>query len=326
MSNPFETPVLFLIFNRPDTTQKVFNQIRQIKPKYLFVAADGPRLDSPGEIEKCLETRSIIKQIDWECELKTLFRDTNLGCRVSVSSAITWFFENVKQGIILEDDCLPDLSFFPYCESLLNKFKDDNRIFQINGNDFSGVKVKNPNSYYFTNFHSIWGWASWRRAWKNYDVNMSDYMIHKNNLFNQNIYISKEATKHYKNGFDRMFIEKHNSWDAQWMYATIKFHGLSITPQVNLVQNIGTHNNSTHIFLKDSFRDNIDLGKILLPLKHPEFIVNNQIDILNFENYRGKSLRRILRIIRENGLFKVSVYYLKVHFRLKFELFSKPIH
>src|SRR5450759_4497034 len=126
MESKFETPVLFLIFNRSDTTQQVFNQIRQIKPKYLFVAADGPRLDRPVEIEKCLETKSIIQQIDWDCELKSLFSETNLGCRVGVSSAITWFFENVEQGIILEDDCLPDLSFFPYCENLLNKYKDDN--------------------------------------------------------------------------------------------------------------------------------------------------------------------------------------------------------
>ena len=320
MDNKFKTPVLFLIFNRSDTTQQVFNQIRQIKPKYLFVAADGPRLDKFEDFEKCSETRNIIKQIDWECELKTLFRETNLGCRVGVSSAITWFFENVEQGIILEDDCFPDLSFFPYCEILLNKFKADNRIFLISGNNFSGIDVKNPNSYYFTKFNSIWGWATWRRAWGNYDVNMPDYLRDKNNLFKHNIYISREATNHYKNGLNRMNIEKNNTWDLAWLYAIIKCQGLSITPQINLVKNIGTDNNSTHKFLKDSFRDNIELGKILLPLKHPEFKISNHIDRLSFDNYRGKSIRRILRIIKENGIGRVFLYYLKVHLKHKLKL------
>jgi len=313
MSNQFETPVLFLIFNRPDTTQKVFEQIKQIKPKHLFVAADGPRINNEYDIDKCNETRNIILQINWDCEVKTLFRKQNLGCKDAVSSAITWFFENVEQGIILEDDCFPDLSFFHYCDIVLNKYKGDNRIMHINGSNFSGIKIENPNSYYFANFHSIWGWATWRRAWKNYDVNMSDYLIYKNKLFNQHSYISKKAIKHYKNGFDDMFVKKHNTWDTPWLYAIIKFDGLSITPQVNLIKNIGTDNNSTHIFLKDSFRDNIELGKILLPIKHPDFKINNKIDKLNYNNYRGKSLRRILRIIKENGIYKVFMYYLKVH-------------
>jgi len=285
------------------------------------VAADGPRQDRDDEIEKCKKTRNVLKQIDWPCKLQTLFRDTNLGARVAPSSAITWFFENVEQGIILEDDCFPDLSFFLYCENLLNKYKDDNRIFHINGTNFSWINTKNSNSYYFTKFCSIWGWASWRRAWKNYDVNMSDYLIHKNNIFYKNIYISREATKHYKSGFDRMFMEKlNNDWDTQWIYTIIKLHGLSITPQVNLTKNIGTNINSTHIFLKDSFRDNIELGEIIFPLKHSEFIISHQIDKLNFANYRGKSIRRILRIIKENGIFIVFIYYLKVHLRLRLNI------
>lgn len=315
MDGLFKTPVLFIIFNRDDITCQVFNQLRLIRPKYLFVAADGPRPDRPEDAEKCLKTRNIIRQIDWDCELKTLFRDSNLGCRLAVSSAVTWFFENVTQGIILEDDCFPDLSFFGYCEMLLEKYKEDESVFHINGTDFSGVKVKNPDSYYFTQFQSIWGWATWKRAWEHYDLYMSDYKAYKDKLFKHYAYISREAEKHYKKGFDRI-TEEHTSWDAQWMYVIIKFNGLTITPQVNLIRNIGTTNNPTHSFLNDSYRDSIELGKMLLPVKHPEFIINNRIDRLNFANYRGKSLYRIVRIIKENGVNKVFLYFLKVHFML----------
>ena len=312
----FETPVLFLVFNRPDTTQRVFNRIKEIKPKHLFVAADGPRSDKTGENERCIETRNIIQQIDWDCELKTLFREKNLGCSKAVSSAITWFFEQVEQGIIIEDDCLPDITFFYYCETLLQRYKNNADIFHINGTNFSGLEIVNPNSYYFTNLVSVWGWATWRRAWKTYDVEASDFPTYKNELFDQKIFISKSITKHYKQAFINMYDQRHNTWDTQWVYAVIKSHGITITPQVNLIENIGIDNNSTHLFLMDSYSYNKKSEKMLFPLDHPDFNVRNHIDELNFENYRGKSIRRIIRIIRENGLLKVLKYYLKVHLRL----------
>ena len=318
----FETPVLFLVFNRSDTAQQVFNRIKEIKPKYLFVAADGPRPGKPGEDEKCLETRNIIKQIDWECELKTLFRENNLGCRKAVSGAITWFFGQVEKGIILEDDCLPDITFFYYCETLLEKYKNNDNILHINGTNYSGINIVNPKSYYFTNLASIWGWATWRRAWEIYDVEMSDFPIYKNKLFDQKVFVSKKATKHLKKAFDIMYIQKHNTWDTQWVYAVIKSNGITITPQVNLVENIGIDydNDSTHLFLMDSYSYNKKSEKILLPLEHPDFIMSDHIDELIFENYRGKSIRRIVRVIRENGLLKVLNYYLKVHLKLNIKI------
>lgn len=314
----FSTPVLLIIFNRPDTSRLVFNQIRKVKPRYLFVSADGPRAGKQGEKERCIEARMIIDQVDWECELKTLYRDENLGCRLAVSSAITWFFDNVDCGIILEDDCFPDISFFPFCETLLDKYKHDNRIFHINGTDFSGIKVTHPDSYYFTRFISIWGWATWKRAWQKFDLSMSDYQLTRNTILKKRNYISREASRHYKNGFDNMKIDEHNSWDAQWMYAVIKSEGLTITPNVNLVKNIGTSDSSTHSFLRDSFRDRMGAGKIFFPLQHPSPVESNNIDRLNFRNYRGKSLRRILRIVRENGIYNVIRYYMSVHLKMRF--------
>lgn len=145
----FSTPILFLIFNRPDTTRIVFNRIREIRPSKLYVAADAPRTNKLGEPELCMETRAIIKDIDWPCELKTLFRNENLGCKLSVSGALDWFFENEECGIILEDDCLPDLTFFSFCKELLERYKDDDRIGHIGGNCFLPGQIAKELSYDF---------------------------------------------------------------------------------------------------------------------------------------------------------------------------------
>ena len=170
-----KTPILFLIFNRLDTTEKVFEKIREQQPKYLYIAADGPRSDVPEDQEKCRKTRAIIDRIDWDCELKTLFREENLGCRNNAVQAITWFFDNVEEGIILEDDCLPDPTFFRYCEDLLSYYRYDMRVMHIAGSNLQqGFKSDNA-SYYFSHIPWVWGWASWKRAWKYYDVNISSY-------------------------------------------------------------------------------------------------------------------------------------------------------
>jgi len=191
------TPVLFLIFNRPNTTQKVFNAIRQAKPKQLFVAADGPRKGKEGEKEKYEQAREIIEQVDWNCEVRTLFREKNLGCKIAASSAIDWFFENVDEGIILEDDCLPSQSFFRFCQELLEYYRDDTRIMMISGNNFQFGKVRGEGSYYFSKYAHVWGWATWRRAWKHYDVNMKNFedFLKSNQIIN--IFKIKQQQKYW---------------------------------------------------------------------------------------------------------------------------------
>ena len=168
MKNSLKTAVLFLLFNRPDTTTHVFEKIRQIKPQRLYVASDGPRESYDGEIEKVIKAREIASKVDWPCELKTLFRDKNLGCKKGVSSAITWFFEHEEQGIILEDDCIPNLDFFNFCENLLIRYSRDKRIFTITGSNFQNGKWRGDASYYFSKKFHCWGWATWKRAWKLY--------------------------------------------------------------------------------------------------------------------------------------------------------------
>ncbi|MBE0573826.1 nucleotide-diphospho-sugar transferase [Candidatus Dojkabacteria bacterium] len=308
MSDQFETPILFLIFNRPETTQQVFNQIRKVKPKYLYVAADGPRLKNNQDIERCEQTRNIINQIDWDCEVKTLFRDENLGCRKAVSFAITWFFNKVEQGIILEDDCLPDLSFFKFCEELLIKYKNDTRVFQISGNNFTKIEDENEESYYFSRYPLIWGWATWKRAWEKYDLMMKDFNVFDKKNTIRSILSTKVEQKRLLKSFKRMFIEPYDTWDNQWLYTVMKNNGVAIVPKKNIVINIGIENNSTHTFLYDSIRSQSNIQQISFPLRHPPFMIDTNRDNITFNNIWSKGFKRVLRLIRENGFIKVVKY------------------
>lgn len=174
-TKPFNTPILFLIFNRPETTEKIFRRIREIQPRRLFISADGPRLNKLNEEKKCAESRKIANGVDWECEVKTHFSERNLGCRLGVSSGINWFFNNVQEGIILEDDCLPDTSFFYFCTALLEHFQNNERIMHIGGVNFQDGRTRGTGSYYFSKLSHIWGWATWKRAWNKYNVDIPHY-------------------------------------------------------------------------------------------------------------------------------------------------------
>ena len=233
------TPVLFLIFNRPDLTQKVFNAIRDVKPSKLFVAADGPRVSKPEDKEKCFASRKIIEQADWECDVQTLFREENLGCRIAISSAIDWFFENVDEGIILEDDCLPSKSFFWFCQELLEKFRDDERVMQINGNYYLDGLIEFKESYYFSALNGCWGWATWKRAWKQFDSEMTGYHDFKKAGSIKKYFKDKDISDWMLSYLDEAAMPNCNIWSTQWAYAIMRSNGLSITPTVNFVQNIG---------------------------------------------------------------------------------------
>ena len=274
-SGPLTTPVLFLIFNRPDTTQKVFNAIKQAKPKQLFVAADGPREDKEGEKEKCEQTRKLIEQVDWDCKVKTLFRDKNLGCKIAPSSSIDWFFENVKEGIILEDDCLPSQGFFWFCQELLKKYRNDTRIMIISGNNFQFGRIRGKGSYYFSKYGSTWGWATWRRAWKHYDVNMKNFEEFKKEAQINNIFPIKQQQKYWTKIFQSVYDGKIDTWDYQWAYSRFINNGLSVTPNVNLISNIGFGSNSTHTKDKSSIFSEMEAREIT-DIIHPNFVLADQ--------------------------------------------------
>ena len=306
-SSPLTTPVLFLIFNRPDTTQKVFNAVRQAKPKKLFVAADGPREDRKGEKEKCEQARRIIEQVDWDCEVKTLFRDKNLGCKIAVSSAIDWFFENVEEGIILEDDCLPSQSFFWFCQELLEHYRNDTRIMHISGNNFQFGHKRGEGTYYFSKYSHIWGWATWRRGWKCFDVNMKSFEEFKREGQINNIFRIKQQQKYWVKVFQKTYDSEIDSWGYIWTYICFTNNGLCVLPNVNLVSNIGFGPESTHTKGNDSIFSQMEVEEIS-EIVHPEFLLADQeADLLTsklcfsnkniFNRVKNKASRIISKII-----------------------------
>lgn len=260
-----ESPILLLIFNRPDTTSKVFEAIRKAQPPRLYIAADGPRVDKAGEVKKCAETRAAVQTIDWPCEVKLLFREQNLGCQVAVSSAIDWFFAQEEKGIVLEDDCLADVTFFDFCDQMLERYKEDERVMHVSGNNFQFGAKRGEASYYFSNYAHCWGWASWRRAWKHFDREMPLYpKIKQSGLF-EGIFNTKEEAVFWEQHFDLVYNKELNTvWDFQWSFAMWINHGLSILPNQNLVSNIGFGAHGTHTVSEQSKMSNIPT----IPLKN----------------------------------------------------------
>ena len=298
----FKTPILFLIFNRLDTAQRVFEKIKEQKPKYLYIAADWPRENKEWEAEACKKTReSILNQIDWDCELKTLFREENLWCKKAVSWAITRFFENVEQWIILEDDCLPDSSFFWFCETILEKYKDDERIMMISWDCFLPEKRQKNNTYSFTNYAHIRWRASWRRARNLYDIEMKTFEdFIDNKVINQispNYFFRKTTIKHLSD----VYSWNIDTWDYQRWYSLRVNHWLSIFPLINLISNIWFSTNALHT-KNDFWLWNLSINKIdYKNLKHPNIIaINNKFRIydeqkvqLCFKQYVAMLLRKL---------------------------------
>ena len=305
-SNIFDTPILFLVFNRLDTTKLVFEQIRNIKPKILYIASDGPRKNRKDEVIKVSEVRSfIMDNIDWDCEIKTLFRNQNLGCKYAVSSAIDWFFDNVTQGIILEDDCVPNKSFFYYCQDLLNKYKNDFRIWQISGCNFQKEKIDDK-SYYYSKFNHVWGWASWSSRWSHYDVEMTDYEEFNCNNVISNLISDTNERLFWSKIFNDVSKNKIDTWDYQWTYKVWCNNGLTALPNTNLITNIGFGLDATHS--KDVYSSfaNLKTAEIQFPLKSPKFIIRDSladkhsVDVFNFtKSYLNRIKIKLSKLTRK---------------------------
>lgn len=241
-----KSAVLFLIFNRPEFTARVFEQIRAAKPPRLYVAADGPRPAVAGDAVLCARTRDIINAVDWDCRLLTLFRDENMGCKMGVSTAISWFFEHEDEGIVLEDDCLPENSFFMFCDTLLEKYRHDERVMHITGCNLQFGKKWGDASYYFSNRVHVWGWAGWKRVWRGYDLSLEKFAgIDVREQF-KNIYADDFVAEAWVRIFDEMRAGEINSWAYALDFEVFFNNGLVIIPNKNLISNIGFAVDATH--------------------------------------------------------------------------------
>lgn len=276
MSVGLRTPVVLLVFNRPDVTARVFEAVRRARPAKLVVVADGPRTSKAGETERCRATRAVTEAVDWDCEVVRDYAEENLGCMWRVSSGLDRAFSLVEEAIVLEDDCVPHPTFFGYCEELLDRYRDDARVMAVAGTNFQFGRRRGPYDYYFSRYNHCWGWASWRRAWSQFDVSMRTWPELREGGWLLDILGDRRAADYWRRIFDAVTEDRINSWAYRWTFACWRESGLTCLPAVNLVSNIGFSDEATHTRGRDRYAD-MGVEAVGLPLRHPPFMIRDAI-------------------------------------------------
>ena len=266
------TPVAFFMYNRPETTARVFAAIARARPRQLLVVADGPRAHRPEEAERCAAARAIVEQVDWPCQVLKNYAPANLGCRRRLASGLDWVFETVEEAILLEDDCLPHPTFFRFCEELLARYRDDQRVMHIGGDNFQFGRHRINASYYFSRYPHIWGWATWRRAWRHYDADLKEWAASPNRAQYLRAIRSPAEKRFWTKAWEGICRGQIDTWDYQWAFACFAHHGRAIAPGINLVSNIGFGARSTHT-VDHSFVADLSVEAMRFPLNHPETLI-----------------------------------------------------
>lgn len=318
-----ETPVVLIVFQRPDLTAKLLEVVRQVRPSKLLVIADAPRANRAGEAEKCAAVRAIIDRIDWDCEVLKNYAEVNLGCGLRIATGLDWVFDRVEEAIILEDDCIPHPSFFYFCEELLEKYRHDPKVMTICGtklNDNNAIgflSSYNPlaPSYYFSQYFGTWGWATWRRAWQHFDFEMKRFPeLLARDWFSQ-FFPNKREAGYWQRELEEVYRKAH-TWDYQWELACWLENGLHVIPKVNLIANIGSGISATHT--QDCYGLGIDIPvrAMSFPLEHPQAVARDELAdrftqkaILAADRpsliYRAR--RKLKNIFREKLLYRSNV-------------------
>ncbi|MFA6262995.1 MAG: hypothetical protein WCW33_00205 [Candidatus Babeliales bacterium] len=293
-----QCPILFLIFNRPDTTNVVFEEIRKQRPRLLFIAADGPRPTHVDDNVRCAQARSILDRIDWPCTVHTLFRDQNLGCGSAVSESVTWFFAHVEEGIVLEDDCVPDPTFFDFCAAMLDRYRDNPKIMMIAGTSYLFNTVQSRESYFFSRYYPVWGWATWRRAWQLYDFDLREWAECRPTHMLKKVFNNKKIVNFWTQYFDRIVRKDLDTWDIQWTYACIKHQALCVVPFNNLISNIGYF--GLHATGEKSFDHGIELRPLdCISMVHSETVnISAHLDLFIYKKIGVVTHYGLLRRIR----------------------------
>lgn len=270
-----KTPVVLIIFNRPHHTERVFEVIRQAQPSKLLVIADGPRTNRPEDKKKCASARAIIDCVDWECQVFKNYSDINLACDPRIIDGLNWVFNTVEEAIILEDDCIPHSTFFSYCEELLERYRHDPRVMNISGQNVLFGRKRTDYSYYFSRFTLCWGWATWRRSWQYFDVNLKLWPEVRDKRFIKDILEDPYAVKVWERTAQMLYDGRLTGWDFKWMFSCWLQNGLCIVPDRNLVTNIGYGAEATHIHNEKDPYIKMPIEAMNFPLKHPPFILRD---------------------------------------------------
>ncbi len=291
-----QTPVLLLIQRRPELTARVLSAIREVRPAHLLVAADGPEEDA-----RCQETRRLVLEgIDWPCSVLTRFSRERLGCRKAISQALDWGFAVHERLIVIEDDCLPEPSFFRFCTDLLDRYQDDDKVMQICGSNLSGHAAQDGSSYYASRFSTIWGWASWRRAWKNHDATMAGWPASRADPRWKASCKFRGEVAWRKKLYDSAHSGGIDAWSIAWEFAKQSRGGVGLIPSVNLVSNLGWGQDSTHTHDPHDPRAFMKTDPVCFPLQHPGTLMpGDRADSAYFNRYCRPPplLRRIRRKI-----------------------------
>ena len=295
------TPVALIIFNRPNKTLRVFLEIAKAKPSVLLIVGDGPRINNINDEELVEQARKIVNLVDWPCKLLINFSKENMGCRLRVSSGIDWIFSQVEEAIILEDDCLPDPTFFLFCEEMLGLYRYDEKIGMIAGTNFHIRSDPNLDSYFFSRYSYIWGWATWRSRWEAYDVNMKKWNLYAGNDRLETLFGSKERAAYWRPIFESAAHGNLDTWDYQWLFANLVSGRLNIVPENNLITNIGFDESATHTTGKSEIA-NLPTTPLQFPLKHPHTIQRDiDLDKLQDKKFYKKSMKsKLIDFIRVN--------------------------
>ncbi len=296
------SPVVLCVFNRPELTKQVLDRILSIQPELLFVVADGARSDRPDDQALCLETRAIVESARAHCEVRVNYSDINMGCKNRIATGLDWVFSQVTEAIVLEDDCLADVSFFEYCDELLKRYRDCNDIHMISGSNYLMGRKFTEASYYFSRCYHIWGWATWSRAWKDFDVRMRRWPKLRESDWVENYLPTKEMSKVARYFFNETYAGRVDTWDYQWVLSGWLNNAYAIVPTVNLVTNIGFGAQATHLHNEDDPFANLHATSMKMPMKHPEMrIVDEAADLYEFDLLYGrhafskrKSFRRLI--------------------------------
>jgi len=275
MSWKLRTPVAFLIFNRRDKVKRVFDEIARARPPKLLLIADGPRPDRPDDEEKVRLTRAIVENVDWDCEVLTNYSETNLGTTYRPATGLNWVFNTVEEAIFLEEDCLPHPSFFRFCDELLEKYRDDERVMMISGSNFMRERKVTPYSYFFSQYVSLWGFATWRRAWHHYDVDLRLWPRFRDSSLLENVLRNRSAIAFWRQQFDSLSSGRKTTWDTQWQFACWSQNGLCLAPSTNLVSNIGFGADAAHYVKVDPVLADVPTSEMSFPLEHPPGIVRS---------------------------------------------------